>query len=223
MDPRLLHPILSGSGGGYTPPPDYSAIWTMFLGFAFACILAILTAPDLRRNAQYVLGGLGILFLLAALFTPNMMEEIPNLEVPLRDLAHSPFTWLALVILIIEVILLSPQVVRWRRPRIDVVAPLANSAVPLKTVVYGMVHPPHYPVRVMIFSGDLRYHRQDVHTIYSSDGTRWSVECAFGLPGSASGMEYEIAAIDGKIEIDAVCATLPAGIVKALPVKVRRS
>jgi len=223
MNPHFLHPILSGSGGVYVPPPDYSAIWSMFLTFAFTCLLAIYTTPDMKPNSRYVLGALGVLFLLAAPFTSFMMGEMPALEAPLRDLAHSPFTWLVLLGLIVEIAFLSPQLARWRKPRIDVVAPLANSAVPLRTVVYGMIRPHHYPVRVMIFSGDRRYHRQDAPTIYSNDGTRWSVECAFGLPESSSGMEYEIAAIDGKVEIDAVCATLPSGIVKALPVKVRRA
>jgi len=208
MDPRLLHPILGASGGGYTPPPDYSAIWSIFLSFAFACFLAIYTAQDMKANSRNVLVVLGLVFFLAAPFTPFMMGEIPALEAPLRELAHSPFTWLLLLGLIFEVAFLSPQFARWRRPRIDVVAPLANNAVPLRTTVYGMVHPAHYPVRVMI---------------YSNDGTCWSVECVFGRPETASAMEYEIAAIDGKIEIDAVCATLPAGIVKALPVRVRRS
>lgn len=213
---------LSYSGGGYIPPPDYTSLRALFIGMAFDAFLASLSG-DMKPRFRYILRGMAVTSVLAAIFTVPLVQLSPALEAWLRTLAGNPVVWFLLVFTLFETIYLSPIYARYRRARIDVVAPLANNAVQLKTVVFGMVHPPHHPIRVMIFSADRLYHRQDAPTVFSNDGTRWSVECQVGLPTSPTNQEYEIVAIDGGIEIDAVCAILPADIVKSLPVKVRRA
>jgi hypothetical protein len=216
----MVESLLQIVSGGYSPPPDYSSIRALFVGMAFDTFLSTLNS-DMKFRTRIVLGIVAVGLLLTAIFTAPLVQLSPSIETWLRNLSDNPLTWFILVVILFETAYLSPIVARMRRARIDVVAPLANDSVQLKTVVFGMVHPRHHPVRVMIYSGDGRYHRQDAPTIFSKEGDRWSIECQFGLPNSGFD-EHEIVAIDGNVEIDKVCAVLPSDIVKSLPVKVRR-